>query len=327
MGGKVVAVTGGTGFIGKALVNELLKKGFSVRVLTRREGSSAGLNGGAAMAWRGDLCQPGTLPGFVEGADKVFHLAGEIRNPQRFGGVNVEGTINLLEASKSAGVKHFLYLSSVGVTGASGAPLQVNESTEARPGNRYEKSKYAGELAVHHSKGEGGPQVSILRPSIVFGEGQNPGTDRFLSLARTVQRGHFVHLGERYISSFIYLGDVVAACLTVTDHPKSGAGIFIVNEPLKLTTFINEMAAQLGARRPRVLPRPLGRMGALLLKLTGRLGSLYNRTVFNMDKLIDLGFTLPYGYKEGLARTIDWYHREGLLPQVERMKGSGFNKP
>ncbi|MBI5586249.1 MAG: NAD(P)-dependent oxidoreductase [Deltaproteobacteria bacterium] len=313
--GRVVAVTGGTGFLGGGLVRELLKRGSPVRVLTRRAEAAKRFPPGVVEIWPGDLSDPSTLSGFVDGADTIYHAAGEIRNPRRYWAVNAVGTADLLHAARAAGVRRFLYLSSVGVTGASGAAGRVNETTPARPRNAYEASKYAGEEAVLRSQEAGGLQVSIVRPAIVFGEGRDPRADRFLPLVKMVQRGHFALLGEGYISNYTYLGDVVGACLTVAAHPETGGQIYAINEPLPWTVFVNELATQLGVRRPGLVPRPFGTLGARLLQWSGRFGSLYNRTVFAMDKLTALGFQLPHGYRQGLARTIAWYRQAGRLPR------------
>lgn len=311
---EVIAVTGGTGFVGRALVKELIKTGCRLRILTRRSNIEKWFPSGQVEIWRGDLSNPAIFSGFVDGADMVYHLAGEVRDPLRFWTVNAEGTAGLVKASRSAGVQRFLYLSSVGVVGASGKQRVVDETTTACPRNAYEASKYAGELEAFRAQGDLGMQVLILRPSIVFGEGQNPQRDRFLAWVRKVQAGRYISLGEEYVNSYIYLGDLVAACLTVAGHPESGSQVYIVNEPMLLTDFVQEMAALLGAKTPGFLPKPIGSLAAGLLKRSGRFGSLYNRTFFSMEKLTRLGFKPPYGYKEGLARTITWYRQEGLLP-------------
>jgi nucleoside-diphosphate-sugar epimerase len=309
----VIAVTGGTGFVGQALVKELIGSGPRIRLLTHKAKASEVFPAGTVEIWEGDLGRPETLAGFVKGVDTVYHLAGEVRNPRLFWTVNAEGTAALADTAKSADVRSFLYLSSVGVIGSPGKAGRVDEKTTVRPRNAYEASKYAGEQAALKAHHDQGMRVSVLRPSIVFGEGQDPERDRFLSWVRTVNNGNFFPLGDRYISSYVYLGDVIGACLKVAGHPESGGQVYIVNQPVPLTEFVDEMADQLGVKTPTVLPRPIGALAANLLRLTGRFGSLYNRTVFAMDKLAGLGFKLPYGYKEGLARTIAWYRREGLL--------------
>lgn len=311
---EVIAVTGGTGFVGQALVKALIKTGSRLRILTRHGNIEKGFPSGQVEIWEGDLGDPATLSGFVDGADMVYHLAGEVRDPRRFWSVNAGGTGSLAIASRSAGVQRFLYLSSVGVVGASGKTGMVDETTTARPLNAYEVSKYAGELAVLRSHDDRGMQVSVLRPSIVFGEGHNPKTDRFLSWVRKVQAGYYVSLGEEYLNSYIYLGDLIAACLFVAGHPETGNQVYIVNQPVPLTHFVNEMAALLGVKPTGALPKPIGGLAAGLLRLSGRFGSLYNRTCFSMEKLTRLGFKPPYGYTEGLARTITWYRQEGSLP-------------
>ena len=131
---------------------------------------------------------------------------------------------------------------------------------------------------------------------------------------RAVGAGRFALLGHDYVSSYVYVGDVVSACLYLTHHPTTGGQVYIINEPISLTVFVNEMARLLTVRNPPVLPSPLGALLATSLRFSGRFGSLYNRSIYSMDKLSGLGFMLPYGYRDGLRRTIDWYRDNALLP-------------
>lgn len=261
----------------------------------------------------GDLRQAASLSGIADGIDTVYHLAGEIRDTRLFDAVNCLGTENLLEICRIAGVRRFVYLSSVGVMGAVGTKGRVDEGTVARPGNAYEVSKYAGEQAALRAHQDDGMQVSILRPSIVFGEGKSRSSDSFLSWMRAVQAHRALSLGSDYVSSYVYVGDVIAACLMVATQPEASGQVYIVNEPVLLSAFVSEMARVLDARSPFLLPRPLGLLLAMLLRHLGRFGSLYNRTVYSMDKLSGLGFVLPYGYRDGLRHTADWYRDNGLL--------------
>lgn len=308
-----VLVTGARGFIGKKLVIQLVRDGKKVRVLTRGKQNVFGEISGQIDVWRGDLTKPSTLSGIAEGIHTVYHLAGEIRDPRRFDIVNRQGTEHLLKQCQSAKVRRFLYLSSVGVMGAKGESGVLDESDSTKPQNGYEISKCAGEkltLSVHNPKGM---QTMAVRPTIVYGEGRNPNHDSFLSWVRLIKSGRFMQLGEEYISSYIYVGDVVAACLSVAEDTRTGGEAYIVNEPIPLPTLIAGISVILDVPEPKMLPRPIGRVAEGVLRKMGRFASLYNRTTYSMDKLSDLGFILPYGYRKGLRRTINWYQEMNLL--------------
>ena len=302
-----VLVTGATGFVGRRLVQDLLDHGAGVRIL----------NYGPLPipdTWRnrveirdGDLTSPRSLDGLAAGIQTVFHLAGEIRRPDLFDAVNRRGTENLLEACQAEGVKRFLYMSSVGVMGAGPRAGIVDEQSPETPRNAYEKSKLGGERIALSYHTKGGVSVTVLRPSIIYGEGKDPAGDGFFSLLRSIRSGRFVLFGEKFISSYVYVGDVVAAALLLANHPRAGGEEFIVNEPVPLRDFIDEISANFGRGKVRALPTPLGALCARMISLTGRFGSLYNQTSFSMAKLRNIGFTPPFGYREGLKRTISAY--------------------
>jgi nucleoside-diphosphate-sugar epimerase len=308
-----VLVTGAQGFVGRAVVEGLLADGFKIRILTRRKSKTTVDLERQVDIWEGDLTSPDTLAGLVENVDTIYHLAGEIHDSSRFDEVNRQGTTHLLAECKAGGVKRFLYLSSVGVIGARGEDAVLDEASPAYPGNLYELSKFAGEQAALSSHDPKGMQVIVLRPSIIFGEGRSPHNDSFLNWMRVINAGRFLQLGDAYISSYVYVGDVAAACLAIMNDNRSGGGVYIINEPIPLSTFVAEAASVLKTSIPRILPTPVGLLVEKVLRKTGRFASLYNRTVYRMDKLTDLGFTLPFGYRHGISRTIEWYKEKGLL--------------
>lgn len=302
-----VLVTGATGFVGRKLVRSLLDQAIKVRIL--RQGPLP-----IPEEWTseidirdGDLTHPPSLTRIGEGIHTVFHLAGEIREPRLFDVVNRIGTENLLKVCQNEGVRRFLYLSSVGVMGTAGKSESVNEEHPANPRNAYEKSKYDGERVAFRYQENGNLNITVLRPSIIYGEDKEPRGDHFLSLVRSINTGHFVLMGEKFVNTYIYVGDVVAAAIMLADHPNSGGETFIVNEPIPLREFIDEIARNLNKRKVSALPPLMGHLCAELLRKTGHFGSLYNKTSFSMDKLNQLGFKLPFGYREGLRRTISSY--------------------
>jgi len=304
---RKVLVTGASGFLGRALVERLLSEGLSIRLLNLEGQLVPKEWEGKAEAWTGDLTSPTTLKGVSEEIDQVYHFAGEIKSPKLFDIVNRAGTENLLRECELHDVKKFVYLSSVGVIGASGRAESIDEESTPRPRNAYERSKYAGECAALGHHHQHGMQVVVLRPSIVYGEGRPLHSDSFNSWLRSIERGYFRLLGEDYFSSYIYIGDVIAAALFIADSPKAGGEIYHINEPIALRAFVDEMSRMLGRKRVPALPGLPGQALVKLLKSLGRFGSLYNLTIFNVKKLSDLGFRLRFGYKEGIARTVEWY--------------------
>ena len=308
-----ILVTGATSFIGQQVVDQLLLVGNTVRVLTRGDRP-------LTQSWLdqvevifGELNDSKALQKAVSGCVSVFHLAAELRDPAQMDRVNIEGTRCLLDTCNQAGVRKFIHLSSVGVIGARGAAGLLDETAPAHPRNAYEISKYAGERAalLHHNAN--GIQVMVVRPTIVYGEDSNPKNDSFLAWVRAIKARRFVQIGRDYVSSYVYVGDVAAACLAVANDARTGGEVYIVNEPIPLSTFIAELSAILGVKEPCVLPRPVGILFEKVLRQTGRFVSLYNRTTYSMDRLAKFGFALPFGYRVGLRRTVQWYRDKGLL--------------
>jgi nucleoside-diphosphate-sugar epimerase len=306
-------VTGGTGFIGAVLVDTLLREGARIRLLTRGQQDLPKRWIGRVEVREGDLARLLSLAGVAEGIERVYHLAGEVRRPELFDLVNRQATQQLVEVCEAAGVQRFLYLSSTGIIGATGAASIVDERTPASPRNAYELSKCLGERAVLTANNPAGMSTTALRPSIVYGEGRLREGDGFLRWVRAIQRGRAGLLGKRYISSYVYVGDVVAACIALSRHPGSSGQAYIINEPIALAAFVDEIAGLLHVRKPPVMPTPLGSVGVQILRFSGRSASLYNRTTYSAEKLLNLGFAFPYGYRNGLRRTIEWYQDNGLL--------------
>lgn len=323
----LAAVTGGTGFIGRHLVTSLVKHNARVRVLTRRpEIVGRFWPKGDVEPWAGDLTVPKTLRGFVNNARVVYHLAGEARDTDCFDVVNVAGTRNLLEACYDQKLTRFVHLSSTGVIGARFAGV-VDECTPCHPRGAYERSKYAGEQMVLALSKKSQVPATVIRPPNVFGEGRPQNGDLWLAWLRAIQKGRFRFFGTRdSVANYVYVGDVVRACLLVASSEKATGKIYIVSDSCPLRNFVGAAAEFLGVGMPGTLPIWFGYAAAAAFEITGKLASfsppltvsrvraLANRWMYSSKKLREeLGYEPDVGWREGLRRTVEWYKRNKLL--------------
>jgi nucleoside-diphosphate-sugar epimerase len=146
----------------------LKKRGVIIAVLSRQDNAREHLF--RETRWiQADLQNP-IDPEILQGIKTIFHLAAELKNPDKMEHVNVEGTRNLLTAAQKAGIKKWIQLSSVGVYGKRLAQI-TTEETEPAPFNEYEKTKLASDRLVGEQCKQAGTEYVILRPSNVLGSG------------------------------------------------------------------------------------------------------------------------------------------------------------
>jgi nucleoside-diphosphate-sugar epimerase len=272
----VILVSGGTGFVGRHLVDALHARGEAVRVLSR----SASLPPG----WRdvelahGDLADPSSLDRALVGVDTVVHLAARLPapgdDPDRLFALNVQGTAALASAARSAGVARFLHVSSGGVygDGATGAPHR--ETDPPNPGNAYERSKLAAEDALRDALAGSTLTHAILRPAGIYGAGR-PATAAFLDEVR--HRRLWLHVTPHVIVHPTHVSDVVQGCLRALEaHDLRDAVINLAGErALPLQEFVALAASTLGVgTRQLVLPTvvgiPVGRAVGAAFTVVGR---------------------------------------------------------
>jgi dihydroflavonol-4-reductase len=167
-------VTGGTGFVGRAVVVELLARGREVRVLTRQP-QHPSLAGLPVEIMAGDLRYPETSRSALQGCDRVFHVAADYRlwvpDPAAMYAVNVEGTRNLMDAAAQADVSRAVYTSTVGALGNPGDGTPGTEDTPVSLGDmvgHYKRSKFMAEQVVLDFARRGLPVV-LVHPSAPVG--------------------------------------------------------------------------------------------------------------------------------------------------------------
>lgn len=243
----VVALTGATGFIGQYLLRELAARGFRMRALLRRP---SGLSNGIGAAIIGDLQKPLNMAAALSGVDAVVHTAGlgsamSGMPEDDYRAINTEATRRLAEAARRAGVRRFIFLSSIRAQCGSWSDAVLTEKLEARPTSAYGRSKLAAEQAL--------ADLDIdwvaLRLATVIGPGARGNIGRLLQAAASPYPLPLLGLTAK--RSLLSIDSLVAAVETVLTTPDAlGRPLLVVDaEALSVAEMIAEIRTGMG-RRP-----------------------------------------------------------------------------
>lgn len=315
-----ILVTGSSGFIGSALVADLLRAGHEVAGLDRKAASLEG-----ARHLKVDLMDADALRRAVVdfGPEVVVHLAAKtslktsVPGSDRFE-ANTKGTMNLVAAMAAAGtVRRALYASTKYVH--RGSEVRVPARTYA-PDTEYGASKAAMEEALWEAGG-GCREWGILRPTTIWGPGFGPHYRRFLELVRS---GRYFHAGSRTGRKHMgYIENTVFQIRRLVEAPAAALErkIFYLGdyEAVEVRRWADEFRRAFGSRRIPTLPRALARVAAGAGDLLAAAGwKKFPLTSFRLrnlaeDDLCDLEPTrevcgeLPVDFEEAVARTAAWY--------------------
>ena len=335
-----VLVTGGTGFLGSALVRALVAHGESVRVLVRPTSDQGRLDTLPVEAVVGDVTRPETLAPAVDGVHTVYHLAGMLG---RFGvpeaayhALHVEGTCNLLRACAKGGLRRFVYCSSPGMLGqvAPGEPPR-DETSPHHPTSIYERSKSAAEKAALPLAAELGIPLVIARPEFVYG----PGDAHVVGLFRSIQRGAFFYIGSgETLCHPSYIDDVVAGLLACGGERARPLEAYHIcgPRPVAIRELATAIAAALDVKSPSLhLPKWLVGAGAWAAERASALLGIdppftlegvrffTESRAFSIEKAgSELGWRPEVGIEEGARRSVAWYREQGWLPPGRNAQGT-----
>ncbi len=278
-------VTGANGFVGGALTEELIARGFDVTAATRRPANIAKARPvvigeiGPATDWRDALA----------GVQTLFHLAGVAHSgiaddaaiAARYEAVNVQGSIALARQAAAAGVKRLVFMSSIKVNGEQAAPdAPYRESDVPAPQDIYGRSKRDAEAALRAIGRETGLEIVVLRSPLVHGPGARGNLANLLALCDSPWPLPFGALtGNR--RSLVARANLIDALALAASHPAAAGEIFLLRDGDDLSTaaLVRTLRRALG-RPERLLPVPaallagaarLAGKGALADRLTGSL--------------------------------------------------------
>lgn len=311
-----VLVTGASGFIGRHLSAELLRRSLKVRV-ARRPGCVTGLTSEGIEAV--PMSGPGTAASdwadAVAGCSAVIHLAARAHilrdmqdDPARaFHVANVECSRACAEAAERAGVRRFIFMSSVGVHGAASGAQPIRADSLIRPHTPYARSKADAERALVDTVRNASMALTVLRPPLVYGP-RAPGN--FGILLRAVAGGWPLPLGlvRENRRSFVAIDNLVDLLVTCLRHPAAANQTFLVSdgEDLSTSDLIHRLGLAMG-RPARLLPIPLGLL-TFSAKFLGReevLQSLCGSLQVDISKTQQLlGWVPPVGVDEGLKKAV-----------------------
>lgn len=325
---SVVLVTGATGTVGYPIARRLAERGDDVRALVRDVGRAEGLLPSGVSAVAGDVTDVASVHMAAEGCELVFHAAGLPEqwrlDPTDFRRVNVNGTSNVIDAARRAGVRRLVYTSTIDVFAwEPGRPF--DESTidpDSRP-TFYERSKQeADRLAV--AALAGGLDTVFLHPSAVYG----PSPALFVGANDLIAR-----LARREIPMLlpggmpvVFAEDVGRAHIEAADRAQAGARYIVADRYLKLSEIARAVAERVpGAKVPPVAPLPVARAlavtGERLAKLTrrppliprGAFEFLISHPVPVSDRLTaELGIELT-AWEAGLDATLEDFRSKGWI--------------
>ena len=336
-----VLVTGGAGFIGSHLVDELAADGIAVRSFIKLGDDVSNLSESKSEVVSGDIRDIGSLKQAMEGIETVYHLAAisryDLNVPEdEYQSVNVEGTRNVLNCAEETGVKCVLFTATIEAVGLSEKGDPLTEESPPCPRNIYGVTKQDAEDLVTSYSSSTGMKTVVVRPPMTYGPREMILCSR---LFKVIQRGLYPLVGSgEALTEFCYVKNQVQGIRLAAEKGRSGEVYFISDEKsYMIKDVIKAIARELDVKvvTPH-LPIPLALAIGLAFEILSKIFRFYpfvipqtGRPPFSRktvkwtseSKLYcdiskarrELGYSPEFSQEEGIRETVAWYRAKGHM--------------
>jgi len=312
----MILVTGASGFVGGALCASLVNR--SPLRISVRDKSKSELFANVDI-FKASISPDQDWSSTLSGVSAVVHCAARVHVMSEeaadplfeFRRVNVDGTLNLARQASEAGVRRFVFLSSIKVNGEYtdlGHPFTADQIPV--PSDPYGVSKYEAEMGLRTLSRETGMEVVIIRSPLVYGPGVKA---NFLSMMNWLRRG--IPLPLRSVTknrrSFVFIDNLVSMIIACINHPAAANQTFLVSDDEDLSTagLLDRMALALGCPSKLItVPTALITLGAKLIGRSDISRRLCGSLQVDINKTKDfLGWSPPVSVDEGLRQTVAYF--------------------
>jgi dihydroflavonol-4-reductase len=325
----IALVTGATGFIGSHLVELLLKKNYTVKVLLRRTSDTVWLRGLPIEYVYGDLFDREALGRAVRGADYVLHSAGvtKAKTPEEYFRGNTDGVVNILDAvsQHNPGLRRFVQVSSQTAAGPSPGKAPITEEAPPHPITTYGRSKLKAEEVCAARKGT--IPITIVRPPAVYGPRDKDIFEFFNTMSKGLQP--MAGLKEKYVS-LIHVGDLVRGIVLAAECQKAlGQTYFISSSQVYGWREVGKVTRRVMGRW--ALPIKIPEAGIYTIAAFSEFFGHFSKkpVLINFEKAVDMvqdywtcdsskaerdfGYRQEISLEEGIRDTVAWYKAQGWL--------------
>jgi nucleoside-diphosphate-sugar epimerase len=313
---STIAVTGADGFVGTNVSVALEKRGHPVRRIVRSDHGP-----GSDRKVVPDLSSSDSLDHVLDGVETLVHLAARAHvlretepHPEAaFQRANVDATVRLAEAAIRAGVRRFVFVSSIHVNGNQTRGVPFTESDEPAPIEPYARSKLAAERSLRSVAGTSDLEVVIVRPTLVYGPGVRGNFLRLLSLVDSGIPLPFASLrNRRSLIGVENLTELLALC---AERPAAAGELFLAAEAEVHSTPGLIRAIAHAMRRPSRLfgvPEKALGLAARSVGVQCQFDKICGSLEVRSNKAQDLlGWAPGVSFREGIAATVTWYRERG----------------
>lgn len=326
-----VLITGGSGFVGSAVVRKLIFRGHDVRVLVRHSSPLDNLEGLDVELAFGDLIEPQSVQQAMTGCEAVIHVAADYRiwvpQADKMFQANVDGTQNVLDGAIAAGIRRLVYTSSVATLGLPKGECAANEDTPIETTDLigpYKTSKYVADKLVTKSAGGSAMEIVIVHPSTPIGprDIRPTPTGKIVIEAASGRMPAFVDTGL----NVVHVDDVAEGHALALERGLPGRRYILGGENMTLAEILRAIAEIVHQKAPKVrIPHgavmPIAAIAEAWGHLTGKepfvtrdgVKLARKRMFYSSDRAIcELGYR-PRPAREALGDAIDWFKQHGYV--------------